>query len=135
MEHVGLKVKNRVFAEMTSDEEMKRLQMEKPEEFSILFESKVSEQIAMETQSLAQMERQFYAQANQDPLVQLKQQEIDLRAMDLQRKMQEQQEKMEFDATKFGAKQTLDEDKQTLNEEIQRKRLELQEEQIKQRGN
>jgi len=103
MEHVGLKVKNRVFAEMTSDEEMKRLQMEKPEEFSILFESKVSEQIAMETQSLAQMERQFYAQANQDPLVQLKQQEIDLRAMDLQRKMQEQQEKMEFDATKFGA--------------------------------
>ena len=135
MEHVGLKVKNRVFAEMTADEEMKRLQMEKPEEFSILFESKVSEQIAMETQSLAQMERQFYAQANQDPLVQLKQQEIDLRAMDLQRKMQEQQEKMEFDATKFGAKQTLDEDKQTLNEEIQRKRLELQEEQIKQRGN
>jgi len=131
-QHVGLKVKNRVLAQMLESEEMKQLQLQQPEEFAMLFESKVAEEIAVETQNLVAMERQFQAATGQDPLVQLKQQEIDLRALDIQRKIQEDDEKREFERQKFTAKQFLDEDKLNLNEEIQRRRVKVQEEKLEQ---
>ena len=134
-QHVGLKVKNKVLAQLLETEEMKQLQLERPEEFAMLFESKVAEEIAVETENLINMERQFQAATGQDPLVQLKQQEIDLRALDIQRKMQEEEKKREFEAQKFTAKQFLDEDKLNLDEELGRKRLRLQEEKIKQGKN
>ena len=77
-------------------------------------------------------ESQFDAQKGQDPLIGLKQRELDLKAMDIQRKSVEEAKKMEFERNRFSAQQTLQEDKLNLNEELGKKRINLAEAKLKQ---
>ena len=67
---------------------MAALQQQNPEQFQILFDAEVAKRAAQITQELVQSEMQANA-AKQDPLVRIKQQEVDLRAMDMQRKAEE----------------------------------------------
>ena len=94
-DHISFKAKQEVNAALMQNPETAQMAQADPEQFSIMFEAEVAKVAARITQELAQTEMQANA-AKQDPLVRIKQQEIDLRAMDLQRKAEE---------TKFRAEQ------------------------------
>ena len=132
MEHVSLQVKQEILQAFNQDPRMAELQSTNEEAFTIEFDNAVAQRIAQRVQELVAMEQQFTAQQNQDPLLALKQRELDLRAMDINRKAQEEAQKMEFETNKFSAQQNLAEDKLNLNEELGRKRIELQEDKIEQ---
>jgi hypothetical protein len=74
--------------------EMAQMAQQDPQQFEIMFEAEVAKVAAQITQELVQSE--MASQNKEDPLIKIKQQEIDLRAMDLQRKVEE---------TKFRADQ------------------------------
>jgi len=135
MEHVSLQVKQEILQAFNQDPRMAELQSTDEEAFTIEFDNAVAQRIAQRVQELVAMEQQFTAQQNQDPLLALKQRELDLRAMDINRKAQEEAQKMEFETNKFSAQQTLAEDKLNLNEELGRKRIELQEDKMEQEKN
>ena len=135
MEHVSLQVKQEILQAFNQDPRMAELQSTDEEAFTIEFDNAVAQRIAQRVQELVAMEQQFTAQQNQDPLLALKQRELDLRAMDINRKAQEEAQKMEFETNKFSAQQILAEDKLNLNEELGRKRIELQEDKIEQEKN
>ncbi len=132
MEHVSLKIKQQVLSDFQRDPAMLQLQQTDEDAFAIEFDSEVAKRQAKMTQELAQMETQFDAQKGQDPLIGLKQRELDLKAMDIQRKAVEEAKKMNFERNKFSAQQTLQEDKLNLNEELGKKRINLAETKLKQ---
>jgi len=132
MEHVSLKIKQQVLADFQNNPAMLQLQQSDEDAFAIEFDSEVAKRQAKMTQELAQMETQFDAQKGQDPLIGLKQRELDLKAMDIQRKAVEEAKKMNFERNKFSAQQTLQEDKLNLNEELGKKRINLAEAKLKQ---
>ena len=132
MEHVSLKIKQQVLTDFQSDPAMLQLQQSDEDAFAIEFDSEVAKRQAKMTQELAQMEMQFDSQNAQDPLIDLKQQELDIKNMDMERKAAEQAEKMNFERNKFSAQQTLQEDKLNLNEELGKKRINLAEAKLKQ---
>ena len=131
MEHVSLKIKQQVLADFQRDPAMLQLQQSDEDAFAIEFDSEVAKRQAKMTQELAQMETQFDAQKGQDPLIGLKQRELDLKAMDIQRKAVEEAKKMNFERNKFSAQQTLQEDKLNLNEELGKKRINIAEAKLK----
>jgi hypothetical protein len=94
-DHISFKAKAQVKQMIMENPEMAQMAQQDPQQFEIMFEAEVAKVAAQITQELVQTENA--ANANkEDPLVKLKQQEIDLRAMDLQRKAEE---------TKFRADQ------------------------------
>jgi hypothetical protein len=135
MEHISLQVKQEILQQFNQDERMVEMQSVDEEAFTVEFDNAVAQRIAQRIQELVAMEQQFTAQQNQDPLLALKQKELDLRAMDIQRKASEEAQKMEFETNKFSAQQTLAEDKLNLNEELGKKRVELQEEKLENEKN
>ncbi len=93
-DHISFKAKAQVKQMVMENPEMAQMAQQDPQQFEIMFEAEVAKVAAQITQELVQTE-----QANskkEDPLIKIKQQEIDLRAMDLQRKAEE---------TKFRADQ------------------------------
>ena len=127
-EHVSLKAKNEVMEQFMAQPELAQLAQTQPESFAIQYESAVAERIVVLTNDLVNQEMQFLGQQNQDPLVALKQRELDLKAQDIARKAQETAERLNVETNKFEAQQTIAEDKLDLQEEIQRGRLRLQQE-------
>ena len=104
-DHVSFKAKQEVRAAMMQNPETAQMAQGDPEQFDIMFEAEVAKAAARITQELAQTEMQANA-AKQDPLVRIKQQEVDLRAMDLQRKAEE---------TRFKA----DQENQRVNQRLE----------------
>ena len=93
-DHVSFKAKAQVKAMVMQNPEMAQMAQQDPQQFEIMFEAEVAKVAAQITQELVQSE--MASQNKEDPLIKIKQQEIDLRAMDLQRKVEE---------TKFRADQ------------------------------
>ena len=87
-EHVSLKATAEVGAEIQANPQMQQMAEQQPQQFEAIFDQMVAKRTAELTTQLAQAEAQQQG-AQQDPLVRLKQQEIDLRALDLQRKAEE----------------------------------------------
>ena len=87
-EHVSLKATAEVGAQIQQDPQMRQMAEQQPQQFEAIFDQMVAKRTAELTTQLAQAESQAQG-AQQDPLIRLKQQEIDLRALDLQRKAEE----------------------------------------------
>ena len=85
------------------DPNMAALAQQDPQQFQIQFDKAVATAVAEITEQLVRGEMQAQA-GKQDPLVRLKQQEIDLRAMDLQRKAAETKMRAEMDMQQEAAK-------------------------------
>jgi len=83
-DHVSFKAKGQVKEMLMQNPEMAQMAQQDPQQFEIMFEAEVAKVAAQITQELVQSE--MASQNKEDPLVKIKQQEIDLRAMDLQRK-------------------------------------------------
>ena len=63
-------------------------------------------------------EQQAMSGQGQDPLIGLKEQELQLRAQDIQRKSQNDQQKIELDAAKLDQQAKIAQDKIDSNEDI-----------------
>ena len=124
-EHVSLKAKKEIMEAFMKQPNLIELQQVNPEEFAKQFESAVAERIVVLTDELVNQEMQFLGQQNQDPLVMLKQRELDLKAQDIARKAQETAERLNVETNKFESQQTIAEDKLNLQEEVQRGRLKI----------
>jgi hypothetical protein len=102
-DHVSFKAKNEVKQMLMQNPEMAAMAQQDPQQFEIMYEAEVAKVAARITQELVQGEMQQQA-GKQDPLVKIKQQEVDLRAMDLQRKAEETRFKAEQEQMKEAAR-------------------------------
>ena len=111
---------------MSDDPEMAQMAQQNPQAYQIIFDSEVAKRAAQITNELVQAEMQSNA-AKQDPLVRIKQQEVDLRAMDLQRKADEARLRQDMENQRQANKLNLEYDRLAQQDEQSDKRLDIAE--------
>ena len=106
-EHISLKARAQVLEMISTKnpDNIMQIQQERPEQFNIILESMVADRIQELTEELVNEEA---GSQQKDPLVALKQQELDLRAMDMQRKGQEFNTEEERKSNEFYERMNLD---------------------------
>ena len=127
-EHLSFKARALILQELMANPQTLELQKTKPQDFLILTESLVADKIAQLTMELQSLEG---SEQKKDPLVELKQQEMDLRALDMQRKIQEHVDKEERAMGEFNEKMDLERMKREDAEEASEERIRIAEEKIK----
>ena len=126
-EHVSLKAQGEIGALISTDPNLQSMMQTDPQGAQIQIDAMIANRISVLTQELAQAE----GSTNQDPLVALKQRELDLKAMDLQRKSTEGM--MNYDLKENQIEEKLDIEKMKLEnaEEQHQERIEIAKEKIK----
>ena len=93
-----------------------------PPELQLEFQKQVEVQVADQISNfISEMfieEQQAMQPQGQDPLISLKEQELQLRAQDIQRKAQNDQSKIELDSAKLDQQAKIAQDKIDSNEDI-----------------
>jgi hypothetical protein len=128
-QHVSMKASAEVMSMMQQDQQMMQLMQQNQQQFRAMFDSEVAKRIAQITAELAQNESMLESQ-KQDPVVMLKQRELDLRAMDLQRRVEEGNMKIENQEGQFDERLDFDRMKLETQDEQSDKRLELAREKL-----
>jgi len=123
-DHVSFKARKEVMEQMMQDQNMLALQQQNPEQFKIAFDNAVATATAEITEQLVKGE-QMQQQGKQDPLVRIKQQEVDLRAMDLQRKAEETRFKAEQEQMREAARLEFEYDRLAQQDQQSDERLEV----------
>jgi len=127
-DHISFKAKAQVKEMMMQNPEMIQLGQQDPQQFEILFESEVAKVAAQITQELVQTENA--SQNKEDPLIKIKQQEIDLRAMDLQRKAEETKFRADQENQRAAQRLEFDYDRLATQDSQSDERLEIAREKI-----
>ena len=127
-EHLSFKARALILQELQAKPETLQLREDNPQAFLVITESLVADKIAQLTSELQLLES---AQEKKDPLVQLKQQEMDLRALDMQRKIQEHVDIEERKMGEFEQKLDLEKMKREDSEEQGEERIRIAEEKLK----
>jgi hypothetical protein len=130
-DHISYKAKNEVKQMVMQNPEMAQMAQQDPQQFEIMFEAEVARVAARITQELVQSE--MASQNKEDPLIKLKQQEIDLRAMDLQRKVEETKFKADQDNQRAAQRLEYDYDKLAQQDSQSDERLEIARDKIRQK--
>jgi len=130
-QHVSLKASLEVNAAMQQNPQMAEMAQQNPQQFKVMFDSQVAKRVAEITTQLSQAETMADMQ-KADPVVMLKQRELDLRAMDLQRKAQEGTMKMENQEDQFEDRLEFDKLKLEQQDEQADKRLEVARQKLEQ---
>ena len=130
-DHIALKAHGEIGDLIQNTPELAMQAEQDPEGFKILFDSMVAKKVAEITTMLAQEEA---GGQQQDPLVALKQRELDLRAMDLQRKAQENMMDQERKTMEFEDRLDLDKMKLESAEDQAAERIRIAEEKIAMQG-
>ena len=125
-DHISFKARKEVTEQMMQDPNMVRLQQEDPQSFQIAFDNAVATAVAEITTNLVKGEMQA-SMTKQDPLVRIKQQEVDLRAMDLQRKADEARLRQDMENQRQANKLNLEYDRLAQQDEQSDKRLDIAE--------
>jgi hypothetical protein len=123
-EHISFKATLEVQQMVLQDARLQMMAQQDPQAMQVLVNNMIAQKVVEHTAQLQQMEAQVNNQ-QEDPLIRLKQQEIDLRAMDLQRKAQEAQMKEQGQFTRQEAELALDIEKLKSQEEAQADRLDV----------
>ena len=131
-DHISFKAKAEVQQMIMQNPEMAQMAQVDPQQFEIMFEAEVAKVAARITQELVQSEMQASA-GKQDPLVKIKQQEVDLRAMDLQRKAEETRFKQEQENQRAAQRLEYDYDKLAQQDQQSDDRLEIAERKLEQK--
>ena len=127
-DHISFKAQKEVREQFAQDPSLVNLQQQDPQAFQVAFDNAVATAAAEITASLV---REEMATSNkEDPLVRIKQQEIDLRAMDMQRKERETQMKMEQENMRANEKLQFEYDRLQQQDEASDKRLDIAEEKL-----
>ena len=125
-DHISFKAQKEVKEQFAQDQNLLSLQQTDPQQFQFAFDNAVATAVAEITESLVVGEMQ--AQANkQDPLVRIKQQEVDLRAMDMQRKENEVRFKQDQENQRQANKLNLEYDRLAQQDQQSDKRLDIAE--------
>ena len=123
-DHISFKAKAEVKEMLMQNEQMMAMSQQDPQQFQIMFDAEVAKVAARITQELVQTELQQNA-SKQDPLLKIKQQEVDLRAMDLQRKAEETKFRAEQENERVAARLDYDYDKLMQQDEQSDERLDI----------
>ena len=123
-DHIALKAHGEIGDMVENTPELQMQAQADPQGFKVLFNSMVAKKIAEMTMMLAQEEA---GGQKEDPLVALKQRELDLKAMDMQRKAMETQQDMERKSIEFEDRIDLDKMKLENNEEQAAERIRIAE--------
>jgi hypothetical protein len=123
-EHISFKATLEVQQMVLQDARLQMMAQQDPQAMQVLVNNMIAQKVVEHTAQLQQMEAQVNNQ-QEDPLIRLKQQEIDLRAMDLQRKAQEAQMKEQGQFTRQEAELALDIERLKSQEEAQADRLDV----------
>jgi len=121
-DHVAMKAHGEVGAMIQEDPNMMMMQQQDPQGFKVQFDSMVAKRVAEITTQLAQEEA---GAQKPDPLVQLKQRELDLKAMDMQRKAMETQQDFDIKESQFDEKIDLEKMKLENQDEQSDERLQV----------
>jgi hypothetical protein len=119
-EHISLKATMEVYVAMKQDPKYIEMEQANPDSFRIEADALVAKRVNELTMTLIQEES---ATSQQDPLVALKQRELDLKAMDIQRRSKYDDEKLDQQQTQFEDRLDLDEEKLQQQRELQAQRL------------
>ena len=124
MEHVSLLAREQVEAENAPliEKESKRFGGQLPPDLQAQFQEEIERQVAVKvTEYVEEMfveEQEAMAGQGSDPLVELKQQELQLKAQDIQRKAQNDQQKLDLEGAKLDQSAKIAQDKIDSNEDI-----------------
>jgi len=125
-DHISFKARKEVREQFAQDPNLVALQQNDPQSFQIAFDNSVATAVAEITTELVKGEMEAN-RAKADPLVRIKQQEVDLRAMDLQRKADETQFRQEMENQRQANKLNLEYDRLAQQDEQSDKRLDIAE--------
>ena len=125
-DHISFKARKEVREQFAQDPNLIALEQSDPQSFQIAFDNSVATAVAEITTELVKGEMQANM-AKSDPLVRIKQQEVDLRAMDMQRKAEETQFKQEQENQRQANKLNLEYDRLSQQDEQSDKRLDIAE--------
>ena len=128
-QHVSFKAQKEVMAMMQQNQQMMMMAQQNPQQFQMVMDSEVAKRIAQITSELAQAEAQQDG-AKQDPLIMLKQRELDLRAMDMQRRAQTDALRINNQDEQFEDRLDFDKVKLETQDEQSDERLEVAREKI-----
>ena len=103
-EHIAFQAHGEIAAFVAEDPAMQQMKLQDPDGFMVEFNSMVSKRVAELTANLVAQEG-----GQQDPLVALKQRELDLKAMDIQRRAQESMLDLERKQYEFDEKLNFEE--------------------------
>jgi len=131
-DHVSFKAKAEVQQMMQQNPEMIAFSQQDPEQFEIMFQAEVAKVAARITTELVQAEMQ-QAAGKQDPLIKIKQQEVDLRAMDLQRKAEETRFKAEQENMRQSEKLQFEYDRLQQQDQQSEERLDVARQKLEQK--
>ena len=124
MEHVSLLAREQVEAENQPliEQEAAKFGGQLPPDLQAQFQEEIERQVATKvTEYIEEMfveEQQAMEGQGQDPLVGLKQQELQLKAQDIQRKAQNDQQKLDLEGAKLDQSAKIAQDKIDSNEDI-----------------
>ena len=121
-QHVSFKASAEVQQMMMQNPEMMQMSQENPQAFQPIFNSEVAKRVAQITSELAQAEL-MQDNEKKDPIVMLKQRELDLKAMDLQRRSQEGTMRIENQEDQFEDRLDFDKMKLEQNDDQSDSRL------------
>jgi hypothetical protein len=126
-DHIAYQSHGEIGATLMQDPNMVAMQKQDPNGYQVQFNSFVAKRVAELTQQLVQAE----GGEQQDPLVMLKQRELDLKALDIQRRANESQQDMERKTYEFEDR--LDVEKMKLENQEQQagERIKIAEEKLK----
>ena len=127
-DHISFKAQGEVGAMIAESEEMNMMAQQDPAGFEIQFNSMVAKRIAELTTQLIQAEG---GTQQQDPLVALKQRELDLKAMDIQRRAQETQQDLERKDIELEEKYDIERMKMENQEEQAAERMKVAKDKLK----
>jgi chaperonin GroES len=124
MEHVSLQSREEVEEELREEIEQQTQQFggELPQEVQLqmqeVVEARTAEKIVEMTEKMIQEEQEYLDEQGSDPLIDLKQQEINIKAMDQERKAGVDSAKLELDAAKLQQTAKIAQDKIDSQEDI-----------------
>ena len=127
-DHISFKAKAQVKEMVMQNPEMAQMAQQDPQQFEIMFEAEVAKVAAQITSELVQTENAN--QNKEDPLIKIKQQEIDLRAMDLQRKAEETKFRADQENQRAAQRLEFDYDRLATQDQQSDERLEVAREKI-----
>ena len=125
-DHISFKARKEVTEQMMQDQNMIAMQQNDPQSFQIAFDNAVATATAEITTELVKGEMEAN-RAKADPLVRIKQQEVDLRAMDMQRKAEETKFKQDQENLRQANKLDLEYNRLAQQDEQSDKRLDIAE--------
>ena len=126
-EHVSLLAQGEVGAAIENNPEMQQMLQADPQAAQIRIEAMVAQRVAELTIELAQSEAMGQ---QKDPIVMLKQRELDLRAMDLQRKSEESMMNMDIKENQIEEQLDIEKMKLENNEAQAAERIRVAEEKL-----